>query len=345
MIRYIRPVAARDATGIVAVIYAEVKREFGAIVEPMTLHSPAPAILAGVWRACRATLVTGTVPRALKEAVATAVSRANRCAYCVDAHVIMLEGAGAHQTADALAADDVGAIRDPRSRALAAWATSRASNAGLGDEAAKGATSNPPPFNADEAPEILGTALMFHYINRPVTVLLGDSPLPAAPPAFKAPLRRAAGWWFGRAIARPKATDPASLLPAAPLPNDLRWAAASPRVADALARFAAAVEVEGAHVLPATARQLVTARLAEWDDDDVGLGRQWLTPALAALDEAQRPAAQLALLAAFAPHQIDDAVIDAFRASVPGNRALVAALAWASLAAARRIVQRLSAAS
>jgi len=89
----------------------------------------------------------------------------------------------------------------------------------------------------------------------------------------------------------------------------------------------------------------VTARLAEWDDDDVGLGRQWLTPALAALDEAQRPAAQLALLAAFAPHQIDDAVIDAFRASVPGNRALVAALAWASLAAARRIVQRLSAAS
>ena len=134
MIRYVRPVAARAASGIVAVIYAEVKREFGALVEPMTLHSPAPAILAGVWRACRATLVTGTVARALKEAVATAVSRANRCAYCVDAHVVMLEGAGAHQTADALAAGDVGAIRDPRARALAAWAS-----VGLGRDTAKDA--------------------------------------------------------------------------------------------------------------------------------------------------------------------------------------------------------------
>ena len=340
MIRYVRPVAARDASGIVAVIYAEVKREFGALVEPMTLHSPAPAILAGVWRACRATLVTGTVARALKEAVATAVSRANRCAYCVDAHVVMLDGAGAHQTADALAAGDVGAIRDPRARALAAWAS-----VGLGRDTAKGVSPHSPPFGADEAPEILGTALMFHYINRPVTVLLGDSPLPAAPAAFKGPLRRAAGWWFARAIARPKATDPAPLVPAAPLPNDLRWAEVSPRVADALARFAAAVDVEGAHVLPATTRQLVTARLAEWDGSDVGLGRQWLAPVLATIDEAQRPAAQLALLAAFAPHQIDDAVVDAFRASVPGDRALVAALAWASLAAARRIVQRLAATS
>ncbi len=332
MIRHVRPVPALDATGIVGVVYAEVKRDFGALVEPFTLHSPAPQLLAGVWRACRATLVTGTVPRAAKEAVATAVSRANRCPFCVDAHLVMLDGSGAHQTADALAAGDVDAIRDPRARALAAWAASPVPIA-------------PRPFTADEAPEILGTALVFHYINRPVTVLLGESPLWAAPPRFKRALRRIGGWWFGRAIVRVKTSDPAPLLPAAPLPDDLRWAAPSPRVADALGRFAAAVEVEGARALPAETRHVVTARLAEWHGEDVGLGRQWLGPALAALADAQRPAAQLALLTALAPHQVDDAVIDAFRACVPGDRALVAALAWASLAAARRIVRRLASAA
>jgi hypothetical protein len=179
---------------------------------------------------------------------------------------------------------------------------------------------------------------VFHYINRPVTILLGESPLRAAPPRLKPALRRLGGWWFRRAIGRAKTSDPPPLLPAAPLPDDLCWAAPSPRVADALARFAATVEIEGARALPAETRQAVTACLAAWHGEDVGLDRQWLAPVLAAVDEAQRPAAQLALLTALAPHQIDAAVIDAFRVSVPGDRALVAALAWASLAAARRIV-------
>ncbi len=324
---------------MVGVVYAEVKRDFGALVEPFTLHSPAPQLLAGAWRACRATLVTGTVPRAVKEAVATAVSRANRCQYCVDAHAIMLDGSGAHQAASALAAGDVAAVRDARTRALAEWAAAPWSRIAPGDAVGgRDQALHPLPFTADEAPEILGTALVFHYVNRLVTVLLGESPLPPAPPRFKGPLRRIVGWWFGRAIARRKSSDPAPLLPAAALPDDLRWAAPSPHVADALARFAAAVDLEGAHALEAETRHVVTARLAEWRGEDVGLGQQWLAPALAALDEAQRPAARLALLTAVAPHQIDETAIDAFRASVPGDRALVAALAWASLAAARRLV-------
>jgi AhpD family alkylhydroperoxidase len=122
VIRYVRPVTARAATGVVAAVYDEVRREFGALVEPFTLHSPAPAILAGVWRACRATLVTGVVPRAVKEAVAAAVSRANRCPYCVGAHTIMLDGAAAHDTARAIAAGRDDAIRDARVRDAVVWA-------------------------------------------------------------------------------------------------------------------------------------------------------------------------------------------------------------------------------
>ncbi len=222
MIRYVRAVPARAATGLVATVYGEVAREFGALVEPFTLHSPAPALLAGAWRACRATLVTGTVPRAVKEGVAAAVSRANRCPYCVDAHTIMLDGVASHDAARAIAAGCDEAIRDRRVRDAVAWASaSRTPGSPL---------LAMPPFALHEAPEMLGTALVFHYINRPVTVLLDESPLPSTAPQWKGVLRRMAGWWFGRAMARPKPADPPALLPAASLPDDLRWAASSPPV-------------------------------------------------------------------------------------------------------------------
>jgi len=35
-----------------------------------------------------------------------------------------------------------------------------------------------PPFKKEEAPEIIGTAVLFHYINRMVILFAGDKPLP-----------------------------------------------------------------------------------------------------------------------------------------------------------------------
>jgi AhpD family alkylhydroperoxidase len=330
VIRHLAPVPPRAATGLVATVYDEVRREFGALVEPFTLHAAAPPLLAGAWRACRATLVTGGVRRDVKEAVAAAVSRANRCAYCVDAHVVMLEGTKAHGAARAIADADEAGIADPLVRRAYAWGA-----------ASRGPAPGPPPCVPPELPEIVGTALVFHYINRPVTVLLGDSPLPAWPRAWRGQARRAAGWWFGRAIARAKPHDLPPLLPAASLPDDLRWAASSPSVADALARWAAAVEREGARVLPDAVRACVIAQLEAWSGDDPGLGQAWVAAAVGTVPAAARPAARLALLTALAPHQVDDDTITAFRAGAPDDAALVAVLAWAALTAARRVVRRL----
>jgi hypothetical protein len=59
--------------------------------------------------------------------------------------------------------------------------------------------------------------------------------------------------------------------------------------------------------------------------------------AVAGLAEADAAAARLALLAALASYQIDDGLVADFRRHYPDDATLVAALAWASLAAARRI--------
>jgi hypothetical protein len=83
-------------------------------------------------------------------------------------------------------------------------------------------------------------------------------------------------------------------------------------------------------------RALVTERLANWRGDDTGLGATWLEDHVTGLDSELRPAARLALLAAFAPYRVDESVIGDFRDGRPDSD-LVAAVAWSALAAARRI--------
>jgi hypothetical protein len=78
-------------------------------------------------------------------------------------------------------------------------------------------------------------------------------------------------------------------------------------VAGAFARFAAVVEQAGAETLAPEVRALVTGYLASWRGEDPGLGRTWVERLVGTLAEAQRPAARLALLAAVASYQVDDA--------------------------------------
>jgi hypothetical protein len=126
------------------------------------------------------------------------------------------------------------------------------------------------------------------------------------------------------------------LLPAAELPEDLAWAAETPTVASAFARAAAAIDAAGAGALPASVCQLVRDELAEWDGRPLGLG-DWARSRLLPLPPEQRPIGRLALLTALASYQVSEADIAAAREQGYGDRRLLEATAWASMAAARRI--------
>ncbi|GLF98800.1 carboxymuconolactone decarboxylase family protein [Streptomyces yaizuensis] len=298
----VRPAAAR---GTVAAVYAQAERDFGALAPPVALHSPHPGVLAAAWTMLRETLlVEGRVGRAAKETVATAVSEANSCPYCAEVH-----GAAA----------DAGGGR-PAGR-LADWVRDG------------GAATGPPPGPPDRAPELIGTAVTFHYLNRMVNVFLDGSPLPPAlPPAARGTmLRVVAGALRSREPGGPAPGVSRALLPAAPLPGDLAWAAPRPHIAGAFARAAAAIGAAGESALPGPTRELVLDRLAGWDGAPLGPGRP--DGPAAALAPAARPAARLALLTALASYRVTPADIAAVRAD---DRTLVGITAWASLAAARR---------
>ena len=92
-------------------------------MEPFTLHSPIPKLLAGAWMAARESELAGNVRRDIKEAVAAAVSKINQCPYCVDAHSIMLRAAGKHKTAKAIINGKINEISDPKIRSVVRWAS------------------------------------------------------------------------------------------------------------------------------------------------------------------------------------------------------------------------------
>lgn len=331
-IKYVRAVPRGSADALTARVYDQVERDFGLLAPPTALHSAAPGPLAASWLILRESLVAdGLVPRPAKEAVAAAVSLSNSCPYCVQVHSAAVHGLTGAADAGALASDQLAELTDPQSRRLAEWARrSRQRDTAGGDR----------PFTDAEAPEVIGTAATFHYLNRMVNIFLADSPLPATiPTAARSNAGRLLGWYMGMVAdtEHPAGRSLFLLEPADPAP-DLSWAIGNPNVLAAFARAGAAVDTAGAQYLPESVRQLVLDTLADWDGTDPGLA-DWLTEPLASLPDQDRPIGRLAMLAAFASYRVDRTVIDLCRG--PGHEsddaALISITAWASLAAARRI--------
>ena len=300
-------------------ILAEIRREFGAKVEPFTLHLPVPELLAGMWMACRETLLAGDGRRDAKEIVALAVSTLNQCPYCVDAHSIMLLGSSG--------TDYVHALFDSYLSAVAAWAS------------AKPNSSSPhqlsPPFSCQEAPAFIGTAVFFHYINRMVTILLGASPLPFTHSLPKKVSMQIAAWFFGGAIHLQKNPGTSlNLLPDCPLPHDLLWAKPSKPISSAFARFAGAVEKAGTIALSPHIREMVSNVIQQWNGEEPSIDNRWCEDAIAPFEKADKTAGRLALLTALAPYRVDETIIRGFSAHFSGDKNLISALAWSSFNAA-----------
>jgi hypothetical protein len=330
-LQHVSPLPPGPAQGRVAQVYAQVERDFGMLAPPISLHASAAGPLAASWLMLRETLLAeGSVPRATKEAVAVAVSLANSCPYCVDVHSTALHsqvrGGGRIGHGDAVALGDgrTGALSDDDIARIAAWA------GGL-------PPGTPSPLPAADLPELVGTAVTFHYLNRMVNIFLVESPLP---PDLSASARRTVRRLVGtvmRPVFRRSVAPGGSLdlLPAAPLPRDLAWAAGRPTVGQAFARAARAIAAAGDRSVPEAVQDLVRSTLACWDGAPPELAGGWPEDRIGDLPEPLRPVARLALLTSLASYRVQATVVDEFRRDRPDDRSLIEVTSWASLAAAR----------
>ncbi|NJP33642.1 carboxymuconolactone decarboxylase family protein [Micromonospora thermarum] len=331
-VRYVRPVPAPEAAGVVGAVYAQAAEEQRIVSPPVLLHSPAPPVLAAYWMLMREPLLAaGRAGRLAKEAVAAAVSVANICPYCADMHSTGMYDLSDAGDAEAIVADRVEQVRDDAVRQVAGWARS----AHLAD--LPGAADA--PFEEADRPELVGVLVSFHYLTRMVNVFLANFLLP---PGLGPAARRRLKQGISRLL-RPTLREPyppgrsLPLLPPADLPADARWAAGNPTVAAAVARSYAAFEAAGERALTPAVRDLLLRRLDDWRGEETGVSRQWCEDLVADLPAADRAAGRLALLTALASYQVDEEVVDEFRTHHPDDRSLVEAAGWASFVAARRV--------
>ncbi|WP_407566893.1 carboxymuconolactone decarboxylase family protein [Polymorphospora sp. A560] len=327
-VRHVAPVRRGAARGLVAEVYRQLERDFGVLAPPVALHAPAPEVLAACWLLLRETvIVEGAVDRLTKETIAAAVSRANTCPYCITVHDEMSQSLGRQAMLPGARAGRP----DPRLDAIADWVTTPSPGREL-------------PFPPAHTPEIVGSAVLMHYLNRVVNVLLYSIPLPpGVPRQALGPVMKVLGRLIVGQARRPHpAGHSLGLLPAAEPPADLWWTAPNPNVAAAFGAAVAAVEAAATRSVPAPVRELVRRELDAWDGTARPLDPSWLAGPVAGLAEADRPAGRLAMLVAFAAYRVDQPAVDAFRRTGATDADLVALCAWAALAASRRIGARLA---
>jgi AhpD family alkylhydroperoxidase len=337
-IRYLSPQQRPPAQSLAGQVYRQIKQEYGVIADPFRLHAPVPALLAGIWSVTREIGAERSVPWPVKETVAAAVSQSNACPYCVEIHAAVASVRADQPLAPLLMHGRIADITDPSLRAVVTWAMASRSPAS--------APLLHPPFTEEEAPEIIGVTMVYHYINRLVQVFLPESLLPSLVHG---------GWpgsvvWrlVGQKLARSRERERVagaslSFVPAADLPSEYAWATLSPTISRALAGWAAVVEQVGSEMLAPQVRALVADFLHRWQGELLPLSRAWVNQAVAHLSETDHAAGRLALLAAVAPYQIDVEIIRAFRVQQETDAHLVGVVAWASFQAARRIVSMLQA--
>jgi AhpD family alkylhydroperoxidase len=301
--RFFTPPPARQATGPVAEVYRQLRADFIGPAPTFQALSVAPDLLAATWAAMREALLAGDADRVEREVVAATVSRANRCRFCVDAHVTMLHALGRPELAEVIAGG--GTPGSPRHAELATWAAASRTPRAARFRAIAG---NPA--------ELTGTLLAFHFINRIVSALLAPDLLPGGLQRF--PAVRSAG---GRLYARTARTF------VRPGDNSVGGTYAALRD----------VALGGGQLLSAVARETVAATVAWEDGRHPDRPADWAGDLVRELPAADRVGARIVLLAAFAPSAIGIGDVGLWRLTHPDDADLVRLVAYGAITATEHV--------
>jgi hypothetical protein len=327
--RYVTAVPVRSSEGLARRVYESIAEDFF-VNGSLSSHSRVPALFAGSWLGGReVVLVSDHLTRKTKEAMGATLSYLNSCPYCADMLVSLVHGSGDHSAAQNILSKEEQAIADPQLRVRLTWIRKLVTE-GLSH-------SGPPPFTAEELPEAIATLFTLNYVNRFSHVVMDGSPIGK-------PLKNTMLRLFGyelretteRSIAPGSSLD---LLPKAKIPGDLDWARPNPRIADALARWAAAVDREAEAVVAQRVRDIVLESLSNWNGERMPLSRSWVDQELEGLPEEDFHVAKLILVVCKASYQFDESLLTNALGSDPSEVRLIRILAFAAMSGARRLAE------
>jgi AhpD family alkylhydroperoxidase len=330
--RYVTALPVRSSVGLVRRVYDMIAEDFF-VNGSLSSHSRVPELFAGTWLGGRETvLVSERLDRTTKEAMGATLSYVNDCPYCADMLVSLVHGSGNHRAATSILKETEETIADPRLRKRAVWVRR------VTTEGPENAAST--PFTAEELPEAIGILFILNYVNRFSHVVMDGSPVGKP---FKNSSLRLFGYELRetteREIIPGRSLD---LLPKATIPDDMTWARSNPRIADALARWAAAVDRESKHAISPEVRQLVLDRLESWNGERMPLSRSWVEGEIEGLQGEDYHVAKLILIVSKASYQSDDSLLKGVMGDKPDEQRLIRFLSFAAMSAARRLADHVS---
>ena len=335
--RYLESVPRHKAQGVVADVYDQIAEDFF-VNGSLTSRSSVPDLFAAIWTGGRETvLVTDQLDRTTKEALTATLSSINDCPYCGDMMVSLVHAGDRHDEALQILDETEENISDPLLRERLLWVRAVASPGA--------APPSSTPFNRAQLPEAIGSLMALSDINRFSHIVMDGSPVnaPFGLGTVKAFALRLFGGELKATHTRPlKPGRSLHLLSEADLPDDMQWARPNPRIASALARWAAAVERESERVIPERTRQLVHLSLKQWQGEQMPISRNWVEQEIEGLEGNERAIARLALVVAKASWQTDDKLVAEVLKYNPEQEQFLRILAWSSFTAARYVAARIA---
>lgn len=332
--RYVSAVPTRRAKGLTKSVYDMIRDDFfknGSL----TSRSKVPELMAAIWIGGRESmLVADKVDRTTKDAISAVLSQINDCPYCEDMLISLVHAGGDHETAsDIFAQDDFDASDEILRRRLD-WTRAIATP--------RDGQIPETPFTEEQMPEIIGTLMGMSDINRFSHVVMEDSPV-----ASPFGIRSVKAWalrMFGSElkVTRQLPLVPGralGLLPPAELPDDMRWATPNPRVADAVSRWTAAVEREGAKVISPKAKKAIADSLSRWNGEQMPIDSRWIDDDVAVLSGEDEAIGRLAIVLAKASYRITGKMVVDVLGEDRDEERFIRILAWSSFMAARRFAQ------
>ena len=321
----------KSAEPELAPVLAEVKSAFGQIPDPFTAHLHDSEFFKRIWSWTRNTYFAGRLRRDYKDVIAGAVSKANECTYCLEAHTMFVNLTD-KDSAKAILSANAALASDAKARELIEW--------GLNTLRPETKIIQSPPFDKALLPEIIFTALTFHYMNRFVFIFFGPSPMELPKiPGLKALMMMIAGPMMKSLATKTlEAEAETGLIASNAIPADLNWATSDPVVLQEAVEAAKAAEAAGAAALSQAVRDFVMETLQQWRGGPMPLDNAWLTEALEDLpNDGDRNVARYCLLTALAPYRVTNSDVTAAKVALGGDKALIQATIWAAFTAARRV--------
>ena len=332
-IKYIKYIKKHKAKGKLKQLYKHIELNFGNLAEPFVLHSLNLELTAGVWAMLYETvLIENKVKRSLKEAIATSVSEINKCSYCVDAHSIMVFGT--EKGLQNNISNIKNGKKEPKSKEdkIIQWA--------LQNLDFNSSIILNPPFRKEEAPEIIGTAVLFHYINRMVNLFAGNTPLPTTKMRGVI-ISFASKFVFSKAIKKKKtAGESLIFIDGNTNQNVFDWAAGNPNINNAFQYFKDQSESRIDTILSPELMSLLTSQAEDLSLLKSGFGNEKLENFLKEVESSEKQIAEFCFLTMFEPHKVYEKHFNTLKQHFDGEEILQLA-AFVSMLIAEVIGKRL----